>query len=79
IDSLATGPTLGRGHLICGDHEPDGSLSGKARPARLKVPFTPPVSPLRGLALRAFNELYYRRAPKGRSERVVAFEPFFYP
>ncbi|MBB3949506.1 FAD-binding oxidoreductase [Aureimonas jatrophae] len=79
IDSLATGSHFGRGHLICGDHEADGTLSGDAKPGRLRVPFTPPVSPLRGVALRAFNELYYRRAAAGRSERTVAFEPFFYP
>lgn len=79
IDSLATGRSFGRGHLICGDHEEQGSRSGDAAEPRLSVPFTPAVSPLRGLALRAFNELYFRRAPKGRSERTVDFRSFFYP
>ena len=79
IDSLAGGASLGRGHLIAGDHAVTGSREGASRPPLFKVPFTPPVSPLRGLALRAFNEAYFRRAPEGRSRRDVAFDGFFYP
>lgn len=79
IDSLATGARLGRGHLIAGDHAPEGSRDGTARAPLARIPFTPPVSPLRGLALRAFNEAYFRRSPAGTRRRDVPFDSFFYP
>ena len=79
IDSLATGRALGRGHLIAGDHAPDGERTGIARAPLAAVPFTPPISPLRGLALRAFNEAYYRKARPGTTQRLVSFDQFFYP
>ncbi|WP_082652691.1 FAD-binding oxidoreductase [Aureimonas sp. AU12] len=79
IDSLASGDAFGRGHLIAGDHAPDGDRSGIARPALASVPFTPPISPLKGLALRAFNEMYFRKARAGTTRRDVPFDGFFYP
>lgn len=79
IDSLATGRNAGRGHLICGDHAPGGPLDGKARAPLASVPLTPPVSPLRGLALKAFNEAYFRKAKAGTHVRDVPFDGFFYP
>lgn len=79
IDSLATGARAGRGHLICGDHSGDGERMGEARAPLASVPIVPPVSPLRGLALRAFNEAYYRKAKAGTQTRTVPFDAFFYP
>ena len=79
IDSLAGGRNAGRGHLIAGDHAARGDRRGTARPPLFRVPFTPPVSPLKGLALRAFNEAYFRKSPSGTSRREVAFDSFFYP
>jgi FAD/FMN-containing dehydrogenase len=79
IDSLVTGAALGRGHLITGDHAAEGDRSGLASQPLATIPFTPPVSPLRGIGLSAFNQAYYRRAPKGVRQRVVRFDSFFYP
>ena len=79
IDSLARGSAFGRGHLICGDHALEGDRVGKARAPLTHVPWTPPVSPLRGLGLRAFNEAYFRKAARGTSRRTVPFDGFFYP
>ena len=79
IDSLATGKNFGRGHLIAGDHAIGGELEGSARPALATIPLTPPVSPLIGPGLKAFNELYYRKARPGTSERTVPFDGFFFP
>ncbi len=79
IDSLATGRALGRGHLIAGDHARDGERTGMARAPLAAVPIPPPISPLRGLALRAFNEAYYRKAGPGTTQRLVSFDQFFYP
>lgn len=79
IDSLVTGASLGRGHLIAGDHAAEGDRSGVAARPLATIPLTPPFSPLRGLGLSAFNEAYFRRSPKGSRERVVRFDSFFYP
>jgi FAD/FMN-containing dehydrogenase len=79
IDSLSRGASFGRGHLIAGDHAATGDSQGIARAPLLRVPFTPPVSPLRGWPLRAFNEAYFRKARAGTSQRRVGFDGFFYP
>ncbi|UIJ73987.1 FAD-binding oxidoreductase [Aurantimonas sp. HBX-1] len=79
IDSLVGGRSLGRGHLIAGDHAAEGDRSGVAARPLATIPFTPPVSPLRGLGLSAFNEAYFRRSPKGSRQRIVRFDSFFYP
>lgn len=79
IDSLAEGQSLGRGHLIAGDHAPDGDRTGIARSPLMRIPFTPPVSPLAGLPLKAFNEAYFRKVPPGVAESDAPFDAFFYP
>lgn len=82
IDSLASGRNFGRGHLICGDHADAGARAGEGRAGEARaplasIPLTPPISPLRGLPLRAFNELYFRKAGNGVAD--VPFDGFFYP
>ncbi len=79
IDSLAGGSSLGRGHLICGDHARDGDRTGEASSQLAGVPFTPPISPLAGPFLKAFNEAYFRKAKAGTHQRIVPFAGFFYP
>ena len=79
IDSLRSGLSLGRGHLICGDHAAEGDRAGIARKPLATVPLTPPISPLGGLALRAFNQAYFRKAPAGTTTATVPFDQFFYP
>ncbi|RFC63089.1 FAD-binding oxidoreductase [Fulvimarina endophytica] len=79
IDSLATGSSFGRGHLICGDHRAEGPRDGASRPPVASVPLTPPVSPLMGPSLKIFNEVYYRKAKPGTHSRSVPFDSFFFP
>ncbi len=43
------------------------------------MPLTPPVSPLRGLALKAFNEVNFRKLRRETVTREVPFDGFFYP
>ena len=45
----------------------------------LTVPLTPPISLINGLSLRAFNELYWRKAPATRMRARGGYAPFFYP
>ncbi|WP_279483476.1 FAD-binding oxidoreductase [Aureimonas sp. SK2] len=79
IDQLAKGASFGRGHLICGDHAGSGDRMGRARRPLFTVPFTPPVSPLRGFALKAFNEANFRKLRAEEATRSVPFDGFFYP
>lgn len=79
IDSLARGRAFGRGHLIAGDHETTGEHPKGHAGSRWSVPWTPFISPLRGPALKLFNEAYFRSAKPGTSEQTVRFDKFFFP
>ena len=76
IDQLAGGRAFGRGLFFLGDHADQDAPHRRGMP--LAVPFTPPISCLNGLSLRAFNFAY--RAAKGRQSeaRVTAPDPFFF-
>jgi decaprenylphospho-beta-D-ribofuranose 2-oxidase len=87
IDCLARGRQLGRSVLMRGDHAPVDALPARARarpldrPRGLRVPALPwaPNGLLRRETVAAFNELYFRRAPRAERGRVVGLDPFFYP
>ena len=85
IDCLARGRDLGRGILTRGNHAQLGELprSGRRRPLALPPSRSAPVPPLpRGLlsrpAVRAFNEVWFRKAPK-HAETTEPLGPFFFP
>ncbi len=85
VDLLATGRSLGRAVLTRADHARLDDLSGKARrdplafapPALLDVP---PGGPnvLSRPAVRAFNELWYRKAPRDHTA-PESITGFFHP
>jgi decaprenylphospho-beta-D-ribofuranose 2-oxidase len=87
IDCLARGRRLGRSVLLRGDHARRGQLPEKLRGAplerargpRLPAPPWAPNGLLRRETVAAFNELYYRMAPREERGRVVALDPYFYP
>ncbi|MDH6112587.1 decaprenylphospho-beta-D-ribofuranose 2-oxidase [Kitasatospora sp. MAP12-15] len=82
IDTTATGRSLGRGIVDLGDHlpaphplaEPDGLRYGPT-----SAPLAPrlPLGLFNPLTARAFNELWYRRAPRER-HAVQGFPEFFH-
>jgi decaprenylphospho-beta-D-ribofuranose 2-oxidase len=87
IDCLATGRNLGRGVLMRGDHARRDDLPASQRGTSLAPPASallaaPPWAP-RGLlnrtTVRAFNEVYYRRAPVAEHGRVQPLHAFFFP
>jgi FAD/FMN-containing dehydrogenase len=78
VDCLSRGAALGRGIFMVGDHAAHGPLEVDRRKKRT-VPLTPPVSPINGLTLRAFNELYYRRQRRERTQTRVGYDAYFYP
>jgi decaprenylphospho-beta-D-ribofuranose 2-oxidase len=73
---------LGRSVLIRGNHAP-AAAAGAARayaPGRtLAVPAGVPGGLLNAASVRAFNELYYRRAPRERRGQLEPLDRFFHP
>lgn len=86
IDLLATGRALGRAVLTAGDHAPlaalaDGASDALAFAPRSLVTAPPWVPPglLNKLTIRAFNELWFRKAPRERRDEVQTIGAFFHP
>jgi decaprenylphospho-beta-D-ribofuranose 2-oxidase len=88
IDCLARGRRLGRSVLLRGDHASAADLEGGGSRApllerRRGIPLAaPPWVPnglLRKETIAAFNELYFRHAPREEHGRVVPLDAFFYP
>jgi FAD/FMN-containing dehydrogenase len=78
LDCASSGSNLGRGVFMRGNHvAADASWPQPGSP--LVFPFTPPISPISGLTVRIFNELYFRRpaarTPAGRWH----YQPFLFP
>jgi decaprenylphospho-beta-D-ribofuranose 2-oxidase len=84
VDSL---DPKGRGVLTCGDHAPAEALpkSQQSDPLHYDpkaLASAPPFLPgglLNKLTVRAFNEAWYRKAPKQRGGELQAIAPFFHP
>ena len=84
VDSL---DPKGRGVLTCGDHAPVEALAKgqQADPLHYDpkaLASAPPFLPgglLNKLTVRAFNEAWYRKAPKHREGELQAIAPFFHP
>jgi len=81
IDCSASGPQLGRGIFIRGNHaSPQAAVA--ARPpgnGTLRMPFTPPISAINAVSLTAFNTLYYHRPSAVATDALWHYRPFFYP
>ncbi len=80
VDLLARGRSLGRGVVTSGDH---ATASGKERrpprPPRVSVPDIVPGFVLSPWSIRAFNEAWYRRAPRVERSAPRSVASFFYP
>ena len=79
IDCLARGGSLGRSVLIRGDHAEDGERNGGFGGVRLSAPAWVPGGLLNRSTIRAFNEAYYRAAPRRETGRTEGVREFFYP
>jgi FAD/FMN-containing dehydrogenase len=77
LDCAARGSRLGRGIFMRGNHAVADAPIPTAKP--LTFPFTPPVSLVNALSLRAFNQLYFQRPAAKQSDVLWHFQPFFYP
>lgn len=79
IDQLASGSNEGRGLLLTANHMSAG-IGARAGPARLAVPFQPPMSVLNRPFLKAFNSAYFnKRRLGGPVPRRSPWQSYFYP
>ncbi|MCB1745055.1 MAG: FAD-binding oxidoreductase [Gammaproteobacteria bacterium] len=80
IDCLARGPHLGRGYLMRANHASTASVGPRRPPRRaVRVPLTPPLSPLNACSLRIFNALIHARHARGVTRRRMSYDAFHYP
>jgi decaprenylphospho-beta-D-ribofuranose 2-oxidase len=87
IDCLARGNNMGRSLLYLGEHALSDELNAGAkkhplllhREPRLQVPFDFPSFALNRFSVKAFNFLYYHKAPSGQHDALIHYDPYFYP
>ena len=87
LDLLVSGRQLGRSVITQADFAPVEALAGGRTPAdpltydaMEPVPAPPlPSGLLNRLSIRAFNELYYRYAPRERRGELQSITRYFYP
>lgn len=87
VDLVATGRHLGRSVMTAGDHAPRSALSGTvavdplafAPSERLTAPSIIPTGLLNRATIAAFNEAWFRKAPKHRVGQVQSLASFFHP
>jgi decaprenylphospho-beta-D-ribofuranose 2-oxidase len=86
IDCLARGRRLGRSVLTRGDHAREADLDrGNGDPLALpreRTVAAPPWAPpglLRPATVRAFNEVWFRRAPREERDAIQTIREFFHP
>ena len=87
IDTLARGRSLGRSVLTRGEHAVLDQLGDRAHrnpfvvpgDPRLDVPDVVPRSVISRVSVRAFNELWFRKAPRRRQGEIQTISSFFHP
>jgi decaprenylphospho-beta-D-ribofuranose 2-oxidase len=87
IDLMATGASMGRSVITGGDHAPLDALSGREQRdphafhprVRVGAPSLVPGGLLNRATIKAFNEAWYRKAPRRREGEVQALSTFFHP
>jgi decaprenylphospho-beta-D-ribofuranose 2-oxidase len=87
VDSLARGRHLGRAVLTTGDHAraddlPEGGRGERlafAAGTRLAAPPWAPGGLINPLTVAAFNEAWFRKAPRWRRDELTSIGAFFHP
>jgi decaprenylphospho-beta-D-ribofuranose 2-oxidase len=87
MDCLASGGHLGRAVLTRGNHATLDDLRADDRPsARVYAPRTPLGAPpwlpnglINLLSVKAFNETWFRKAPRTPKRHIEGIKPFFFP
>ena len=83
VDCMTKGAAMGRAILTRGQHATRRDIAeptlSAPTPARLRVPFNAPSGLLNPLTIRAFNELWFRSAPRWREGEQQSLGAFFHP
>ena len=86
VDCMTSGDRMGRAVLTRGDHAAADLVEGRPGPEkaiptapRLGVPFEAPSGLLNRLSITAFNEAWFRAAPKNKIGGIEAISTFFHP
>jgi decaprenylphospho-beta-D-ribofuranose 2-oxidase len=85
VDLVATGRSMGRGVLTRGDHATAAEAGGGDDvlaydpKVRLAAPPWVPNQLLNKLSIKAFNEVWYRKAPSRRHVGIESIPAFFHP
>lgn len=87
IDCVSSGAHLGRGVLSRGSHARVDQLPARAAShplefdprSRLSAPAWCPNHLMNGRTVRAFNELWFRKAPRERRDELTKMTSFFHP
>lgn len=83
VDCMTRGASMGRAILTRGHHATRRDISSPTltppATARLRVPFNAPSGLLNPLTIRAFNEAWFRSAPRHRQGEQQSLGTFFHP
>jgi decaprenylphospho-beta-D-ribofuranose 2-oxidase len=83
VDCMSRGKHMGRAILTRGAHatkdDLDASSLSSPKDAKLFVPFDAPSGLLNPLTVRAFNELWFRSAPRHEEREPQSLSTFFHP
>ncbi|MGV1037896.1 MAG: FAD-binding oxidoreductase, partial [Candidatus Nanopelagicales bacterium] len=85
VDCLAKGSRFGRGLISHGDHAVPTDTPGRADPLAISIaepvafPVNLPSRSLNKLSVAAFNELWFRKAPKVARPQLTSMADFFHP
>ncbi|MEM3846301.1 MAG: FAD-binding oxidoreductase, partial [Candidatus Parvarchaeota archaeon] len=84
IDCLAKNEHIGRSILMRGEHALEFELPQNTplllkEKRKLNIPIDLPSFLLNPISVKAFNELYFSKAPKYLSKSIVDYDTFFYP
>jgi decaprenylphospho-beta-D-ribofuranose 2-oxidase len=83
VDCMTRGKHLGRAILTRGEHATRSEVAEATlrapRSGRLRVPLAPPSGLLNRYSVRAFNELWFRSAPRHEAREPQSIQSFFHP
>ena len=83
VDCMTRGRHMGRAILTRGEHAPVSQIDEPhlraPRAARLRVPLDAPSGLLNPLSIKAFNELWFRSAPRHERHEAQSLSTFFHP
>jgi decaprenylphospho-beta-D-ribofuranose 2-oxidase len=83
VDCMSVGTRMGRSVLTRARHARADDIArprlDPPSPARLSIPLRAPSYALNTWSVRAFNELWYRSAPRRDIDAVVPLSTFFHP